>query len=154
MLIKEGGARLKMKLDELKPAVKKVKRNRVGRGIGSGNGKTSARGQKGQKSRSGGGVRRGFEGGQTPLFRRLPKRGFNNIHRKTYTEVTLKMLNKSKATDVTAESLLEEGIIKINDGIVILATGKLEKKLNVKATRFTAKAKEQIEALGGKAEVI
>ena len=155
MLIKEGGARLKMKLDELKPAVKKVKRNRVGRGIGSGNGKTSARGQKGQKSRSGGGVRRGFEGGQTPLFRRLPKRGFNNIHRKTYTEVTLKMLNKSKATDVTAESLLEEGIIgKINEGIVILATGKLEKKLNVKATRFTAKAKEQIEALGGKAEVI
>ena len=155
MLIKEGGARLKMKLDELKPAVKKVKRNRVGRGIGSGNGKTSARGQKGQKSRSGGGVRRGFEGGQTPLFRRLPKRGFNNIHRKTYTEVTLKMLNKSKATDVTAESLLQEGIIgKINDGIVILATGKLEKKLNVKATRFTAKAKEQIEALGGKAEVI
>ena len=155
MLIKEGGARLKMKLDELKPAVKKVKRNRVGRGIGSGNGKTSARGQKGQKSRSGGGVRRGFEGGQTPLFRRLPKRGFNNIHRKTYTEVTLKMLNKSKATDVTAESLLEEGIIgKINDGIVILATGKLEKKLNVKATRFTAKAKEQIEALGGKIEVI
>ena len=155
MLIKEGGARLKMKLDELKPAVKKVKKNRVGRGIGSGNGKTSARGQKGQKSRSGGGVRRGFEGGQTPLFRRLPKRGFNNIHRKTYTEVTLKMLNKSKATDVTAESLLEEGIIgKINDGIVILATGKLEKKLNVKATRFTAKAKEQIEALGGKAEVI
>ena len=155
MLIKEGGARLKMKLDELKPAVKKVKRNRVGRGIGSGNGKTSARGQKGQKSRSGGGVRRGFEGGQTPLFRRLPKRGFNNIHRKTYTEVTLKMLNKSKATDVTAESLLEEGIIgKINDGIVILATGKLDKKLNVKAKKFTAKAKEQIEALGGKAEVI
>ena len=144
-----------MKIDELKPAVKKVKRNRVGRGIGSGNGKTSARGQKGQKSRSGGGVRRGFEGGQTPLFRRLPKRGFNNIHRKTYTEVTLKMLNKSKATDVTAESLLEEGIIgKINDGIVILATGKLEKKLNVKAKRFTTKAKEQIESLGGKAEVI
>ena len=144
-----------MKIDELKPAVKKVKRNRVGRGIGSGNGKTSARGQKGQKSRSGGGVRRGFEGGQTPLFRRLPKRGFNNIHSKTYTEVTLKMLSKAKNTDVTAESLLEEGIIgKINDGIVILATGKLEKKLNVKATRFTAKAKEQIEALGGKAEVI
>ena len=144
-----------MKIDELKPAVKKVKRNRVGRGIGSGNGKTSARGQKGQKSRSGGGVRRGFEGGQTPLFRRLPKRGFNNIHRKTYTEVTLKMLNKVKNTDVTAESLLDEGIIgKINDGIVILATGKLDKKVNVKAKRFTAKAKEKIEALGGKAEVI
>ena len=144
-----------MKIDELKPAVKKVKRNRVGRGIGSGNGKTSARGQKGQKSRSGGGVRRGFEGGQTPLFRRLPKRGFNNVHSKTYTEVTLKMLSKAKNTDVTAESLLEEGIIgKINDGIVILATGKLDKKVNVKAKRFTAKAKEEIEALGGKAEVI
>ena len=144
-----------MKIDEVKPAVKKVKRNRVGRGIGSGNGKTSARGQKGQKSRSGGGVRRGFEGGQTPLFRRLPKRGFNNIHSKTYTEVTLKMLSKAKNTDVTAESLLEEGIIgKINDGIVILATGKLDKKVNVKAKRFTAKAKEEIEALGGKAEVI
>ena len=144
-----------MKLDDLKPAVKKVTRNRVGRGIGSGNGKTSGRGQKGQKSRSGGGVRRGFEGGQTPLYRRLPKRGFTNIHAKTYTEVTLKMLNQVKNTDVTAESLVEEGIIgKINDGIVILATGKLEKKVHVKATRFTAKAKEEIEALGGKAEVI
>ena len=144
-----------MKLDDLKPAVKKVNRNRVGRGIGSGNGKTSGRGQKGQKSRSGGGVRRGFEGGQTPLYRRLPKRGFTNIHAKTYTEVTLKMLNKVQNTDVTAESLLAEGIIgKVNDGIVILATGKLEKKLNVKATRFTAKAKEEIEALGGKTEVI
>ena len=144
-----------MKLDDLKPAVKKLTRNRVGRGIGSGNGKTSGRGQKGQKSRSGGGVRRGFEGGQTPLYRRLPKRGFTNIHAKTYTEVTLKMLNQVKNTDVTAESLVEEGIIgKINDGIVILATGKLEKKVNVEATRFTAKAKEEIEALGGKAEVI
>ena len=144
-----------MKLDELKPAVKKVKRNRVGRGIASGNGKTSGRGHKGQKARSGGGVRRGFEGGQTPLYRRLPKRGFNNINSKNYTEVTSKMLNKSTKTDVTAESLLEEGIIgKINDGIVILATGKLDKKLNVKAKRFTAKAKEEIEALGGKAEVI
>ena len=144
-----------MKLDELKPAQKGKTRTRVGRGIGSGLGKTSGRGHKGQKARSGGGVRRGFEGGQTPLYRRLPKRGFTNIHAKTYTEVTFKMLNKSKATDVTAESLLEEGIIgKINDGIVVLATGKLEKKLNVKATRFTAKAKEEIEALGGKAEVI
>ena len=144
-----------MKLDELKPAAKKVKRNRVGRGMASGNGKTSGRGHKGQKARSGGGVRRGFEGGQTPLYRRLPKRGFTNIYRKNYTEVTFTMLNKSKATDVTAESLLEEGIIgKINDGIVILATGKLDKKLNVKAKRFTTKAKEQIEALGGKAEVI
>ena len=144
-----------MKIEELKPAMKKKSANRVGRGIGSGNGKTSGRGQKGQKARSGGGVRRGFEGGQTPLYRRLPKRGFTNIHAKTYTEVTLTMLNKSKATDVTAETLLAENIIgKINDGIVVLATGKLDKKLNVKATRFTASAKEKIEALGGKAEVI
>ena len=144
-----------MKIEELKPAMKKKTSNRVGRGIGSGNGKTSGRGQKGQKARSGGGVRRGFEGGQTPLYRRLPKRGFTNIHAKTYTEVTLTMLNKSKATDVTAESLLEERIIgKVNDGIVVLATGKLDKKLNVKATRFTKAAKEKIEALGGKAEVI
>ena len=144
-----------MKLDELKPAQVNTKRTRVGRGVGSGIGKTSGRGHKGQKARSGGGVRRGFEGGQTPLYRRLPKRGFTNIHAKNYTEVTLTMLNKSKATDVTAESLLEEGIIgKINDGIVVLATGKLDKKLNVKAVRFTAKAKETIEALGGKTEVI
>ena len=144
-----------MKLGELKPAVEKTKRTRVGRGIGSGLGKTSGRGHKGQKARSGGGVRRGFEGGQTPLYRRLPKRGFTNIHAKTYTEVTLTMLNKSTVTDVTAETLLADGIIgKVNDGIVILATGKLDKKLNVKATRFTAKAKEEIEALGGKAEVI
>ena len=144
-----------MKIDELKPAVSKTKRTRVGRGIGSGLGKTSGRGHKGQKARSGGGVRRGFEGGQTPLYRRLPKRGFTNIHAKNYTEVTLTMLNKSTVVDVTAETLLADGIIgKVNDGIVILATGKLEKKLNVKATRFTAKAKEQIEALGGKAEVI
>ena len=144
-----------MKLGELRPAAEKVARKRVGRGIGSGTGKTSGKGHKGQKARSGGGVRRGFEGGQTPLYRRLRKRGFTNIHANNYTEVTLTMLNKSKATDVTAESLLEEGIIgKINDGIVVLATGKLDKKLNVKAVRFTAKAKETIEALGGKTEVI
>lgn len=144
-----------MKLGELRPAAEKVARKRVGRGIGSGTGKTSGKGHKGQKARSGGGVRRGFEGGQTPLYRRLPKRGFTNIHANNYTEVTLTMLNKSKSTDVTAESLLEEGIIgKINDGIVVLATGKLDKKLNVKAVRFTAKAKETIEALGGKTEVI
>ncbi len=144
-----------MKLGELKPAEGRVSRRRVGRGIGSGLGKTSGRGHKGQKARSGGGVRRGFEGGQTPLYRRLPKRGFNNINAKDYTEVTLTMLNKSTVTDVTAETLLADRIIgKVNDGIVILATGKLDKKLNVKATRFTAKAKEEIEALGGKAEVI
>ncbi len=144
-----------MKLDELKPATKKINRRRVGRGMGSGLGKTSGRGHKGQKARSGGGVRRGFEGGQTPLYRRLPKRGFTNIHAKNYTEVTLTMLSKSKATDVSAETLLSEGIIgKINDGIVVLATGKLDKKLNVKAVKFTPKAKEAIETLGGKAEVI
>ena len=144
-----------MNLGELKPAVKKVSRKRVGRGIGSGLGKTSGKGHKGQKARSGGGVRRGFEGGQTPLYRRLPKRGFTNIHAKNYTEVTLTMLNKSEAKDVTAETLLKEGIIsKINDGIVVLATGNLEKKLNVKANRFTKNAKDKIESLGGKTEVI
>ena len=144
-----------MKLGELKPTVKKQTRKRVGRGIGSGLGKTSGKGHKGQKARTGGGVRRGFEGGQTPLYRRLPKRGFNNIYAKNYTEVTLTMLNKSKATEVSAESLLVEGIIKkINDGIVILGTGSLDKKLSVKAVRFTASAKEKIEALGGKVEVI
>ena len=144
-----------MKIEELKPAVKKVKRNRVGRGMASGNGKTSGRGHKGQKARSGGGVRRGFEGGQTPLYRRLPKRGFTNIHAKVYTEVTLTMLNKVTTEEVTAESLINDGIIsKSNDGIVILATGNLDKKLTVKAVRFTKAAKEKIEALGGKAEVI
>ncbi len=144
-----------MKIGELKPSEKKVSRRRVGRGIGSGIGKTSGKGHKGQKARSGGGVRRGFEGGQTPLYRRLPKRGFTNIHAKDYTEVTLTMLNKSTVNDVTAETLLADGIIgKVNDGIVVLATGKLDKKLNIKANRFTAKAKEQIETLGGKAEVI
>jgi len=144
-----------MKLDELKPAQVNTKRTRVGRGVGSGIGKTSGRGHKGQKARSGGGVRRGFEGGQTPLYRRLPKRGFTNIHAKNYTEVTLTMLSKSKSEDVTAETLLEEGIIgKINDGIVVLATGKLDKKVNVKAVRFTKAAEEAIKALGGKTEVI
>ncbi len=144
-----------MKIDELKPAQKSKTRTRVGRGIGSGLGKTSGRGHKGQKARSGGGVRRGFEGGQTPLYRRLPKRGFTNIHAKNYTEVTLTMLNKSKSEEVTAESLVADGIIsKINDGIVVLATGTLEKKLAVKAKRFTKAAKDKIEALGGKTEVI
>ena len=141
-----------MKLGELKPAQETENRKRVGRGIGSGLGKTSGRGQ---KARSGGGVRRGFEGGQTPLYRRLPKRGFTNIHAKKYTEVTLNMLNKSSKEEVTAETLVADGIIsKVNDGIVILATGNLEKKLTVKAVRFTKAAKEKIEALGGKAEVI
>ena len=144
-----------MQLGEVKSATEKVVRRRVGHGIGSGLGKTSGRGQKGQKARSGGGVRRGFEGGQTPLYRRLPKRGFTNIHAKEYTEVTLSMLNKSNSAEVTAESLLAEGIIgKVNDGIVILGTGKLEKKMTVKAKRFTKSAAEKIEAAGGKIEVI
>lgn len=145
-----------MKLDELKPAQKTKKKTVAGRGVGSGLGKTSGRGHKGQKARSGGGVRRGFEGGQTPLYRRLPKRGFNNsVHANDYVEVTLTMLNKSSKEDVTAESLIEDGIIrKAKDGIVILATGKLEKKLNVKAVKFTKAAQEKIKALGGKAEVI
>ena len=144
-----------MQLGEVKASTEKVERRRVGRGMASGLGKTSGRGHKGQKARSGGGVRRGFEGGQTPLYRRLPKRGFTNIHAKNYTEVTLSMLNKSEATEVTAESLLAEGIIgKINDGIVVLGTGNLEKKLTVKAKRFTKSAGEKIEAVGGKIEVI
>ena len=144
-----------MKLNELKPAVEKKARTRRGRGMASGLGKTSGRGHKGQKARSGGGVRRGFEGGQTPLYRRLPKRGFTNIHAKKYVEVTLTMLNKSKTDKVTAESLMEDGIInKINDGIVILGTGSLDKKLEVKAKRFTKTAKDKIEAAGGKIEVV
>ena len=144
-----------MKLVELSPAQEGKTRTRVGRGIGSGLGKTSGRGHKGQKARTGGGVRRGFEGGQTPLYRRLPKRGFTNIHAKNYTEVTLTMLNKATTEEVTAESLIADGIIsKANDGIVVLATGNLEKKLAVKAKRFTKAAQEKIEALGGKTEVI
>ena len=144
-----------MELGNIKSATKKETKKRVGRGMGSGLGKTSGRGHKGQKARTGGGVRRGFEGGQTPLYRRLPKRGFKNIHAKTYTEVTLTMLNIAKTEEVTAESLINDGIIsKANDGIVVLGTGKLEKKLTVKASRFTTSAAKAIEAAGGKAEVI
>ena len=144
-----------MQLDELKSGTAKVKRRRVGRGMGSGLGKTSGKGHKGQKARSGGGVRRGFEGGQTPLYRRLPKRGFKNIHAKEYTEVTLTMLNKSTVEEVNAATLLADGIIgKVRDGIVVLGTGSLDKKLTVKANRFTKSAAEKIEAAGGKIEVI
>ena len=134
-----------MKLNELKPATNNKTRTRVGRGVGSGLGKTSGRGHKGQKAR----------GGQTPLYRRLPKRGFTNIHAKNYTEVTLTMLNKSTEENVTVDTLLADGIIrKANDGIVVIAKGNLEKKLNVKAVRFTKGAQEKIESLGGKVEVI
>ena len=146
-----------MKLEELKSAPgSRTTRKRLGRGIGSGLGKTSGKGHKGQKARSGGGVRPGFEGGQTPLFRRLPKRGFKNINGKVYTEVTLTMLeNLENGTEVTAESLIEMGIIKkVNDGIVILGNGELTKKLTVKASRVTKNAEAKINAAGGKVEVI
>lgn len=145
-----------MELGNLKPAVKKMARKRVGRGTGSGLGKTSGKGHKGQKARSGGGVRPGFEGGQTPLFRRLPKRGFKNIpFKKDMQEVTLNMLNLSTVEEVDAKTLIADRIIsKEKDGIVILATGKLDKKLSVKASRFTKKAAEAIVAAGGKIEVI
>ncbi|PRT08969.1 50S ribosomal protein L15 [Bacillus thuringiensis] len=146
-----------MKLHELKPAEGSRKvRNRVGRGIGSGNGKTAGKGHKGQNARSGGGVRLGFEGGQTPLFRRLPKRGFTNINRKEFTIVNLSTLNRFEdGTEVTPELLLETGVIsKLNDGVKILASGAVEKKLTVKAHEFSSSAKEAIEAAGGSVEVI
>ena len=146
-----------MKLDELRPAVgSKTSKKRVGRGIGSGLGKTSGKGHKGQNARSGGGVRPGFEGGQMPLFRRIPKRGFKNINSKEYTEVTLAMLeNLENGTEVTVNSLLELGVIrKANDGIVVLGNGELTKKLTVKAARVTKSAEAKIVAAGGKVEVV
>ena len=145
-----------MKLDELKPAQKNEVRRRVGRGVGSGLGKTSGKGHKGQNARSGGGVRPGFEGGQMPLFRRIPKRGFKNINSKEYTEVTLAMLeNLDNGTEVTVDSLLELGVIrKANDGIVVLGNGDLTKKLTVKAARVTKSAEAKIVAAGGKVEVV
>lgn len=144
-----------MELENLKANVKRKAKKRVGRGIGSTLGKTSGKGHKGQKARSGGKIRRGFEGGQTPMYRKLPKRGFKNIHALNFTEVTLTMLNRSTSEEVTAETLLNDRIIKkINDGIVVIATGKLEKKLTVKAKRFTENAKKEIEKAGGKTEVI
>ena len=146
-----------MKLDELRPAVgSKTSKKRVGRGIGSGLGKTSGKGHKGQNARSGGGVRPGFEGGQMPLFRRIPKRGFKNINSKEYTEVTLAMLeNLENGTEVTVDSLLELGVIrKANDGIVVLGNGELTKKLTVKAARVTKSAEAKIVAAGGKVEVV
>lgn len=146
-----------MKLCELRPGAPNKAPKRKGRGHATGNGKTAGRGSKGQNARSGGGVRPGFEGGQMPLYRRLPKRGFNNYEfRKVYTEVKLSDLEVfDNGTEVTAELLKEKGIIKkINDGIVILGNGNLTKKLHVKAARFTKTASEKIEALGGKAEVV
>lgn len=146
-----------MKLHELKPSEgSRKERNRVGRGTGSGNGKTSGRGDKGQKARSGGGVRLGFEGGQLPLFRRIPKRGFTNINRKEFAIVNLDVLNRFEdGTEVTPELLVETGIIRNEkSGIKILSNGNIEKKLTVKANKFSAAAKEAIEAAGGKTEVI
>ncbi|WP_332632884.1 50S ribosomal protein L15 [Halalkalibacter flavus] len=146
-----------MKLHELKPAEGSRKvRNRVGRGIGSGNGKTAGKGHKGQNARSGGGVRPGFEGGQNPLYRRLPKRGFTNPTRKEYTVVNLDTLNRFDAgTEVTPELLIESGTVKnVKVGIKVLGNGNLEKNLTVKAHKFSASAVEAIEAAGGKTEVI
>ena len=146
-----------MKLHELKPAEGSRKvRNRVGRGIGSGNGKTSGKGHKGQNARSGGGVRPGFEGGQNPLFRRLPKRGFTNINRKEYAIVNLDALNRFEdGAEVTPVLLLETGIVSNEKaGIKILGHGTLSVKLNVKAHKFSASAKEAIENAGGTTEVI
>jgi large subunit ribosomal protein L15 len=146
-----------MKLHELKPAEgSRHERKRKGRGIGSGNGKTAGKGHKGQNARSGGGVRMGFEGGQTPLFRRLPKRGFTNINRKEYAIVNLEVLNRfEEGTEVTPELLIETGIVSNEKaGIKILANGNIEKKLTVTAHKFSSAAKEAIEAAGGSAEVI
>ena len=147
-----------MKLHNMKPAEGATKtRKRLGRGIGSGLGKTSGKGHKGQNARSGGGVRPGFEGGQLPLFRRLPKRGFTNAKFKTeYAVINLSDLNKFEdGAVVTPELLKEMGLVKQQlDGIKVLGNGKLEKKLVVKAHKFSNVAKEQIEKLGGKAEVL
>ena len=132
-------------------------RKRVGRGTGSGLGKTSGKGHKGQNARSGGGVRPGFEGGQLPLFRRLPKRGFSNARfKKVYACVNVSDLNRfEENTVVTPELLIDTGLVKKElDGIKILGNGTLEKKLTVQANQFSKKAKEAIEKLGGKAEVI
>ncbi len=145
-----------MKLHELKPAEGSTRaRRRVGRGLGSGMGKTSTRGMKGQKSRSGGGVRPGFEGGQMPLYRRLPKRGFKNVLAKRYAEVNVSKLNVfDDGMTVAPENLIEAGILKnVLDGVRILGNGELTKKLTVVAQGFTKTAQEKIEAAGGKAEV-
>jgi len=147
-----------MKLHELSPAEGSVKENfRKGRGAGSGNGKTAGKGHKGQNARSGGGVRPGFEGGQLPLYRKLPKRGFNNYRfGKTYAVVNVETLNKFDNGEVVdSAALLSQGIINsVYDGVKILGEGELTKKLTVKAAVFSASAKEKIEAAGGKTEVV
>ncbi|ALS80082.1 MULTISPECIES: 50S ribosomal protein L15 [Planococcus] len=146
-----------MKLHELKPAEgSRSSRKRIGRGIGSGTGKTAGKGHKGQNARSGGGVRPGFEGGQNPLFRRLPKRGFTNINRKDYAVVNIEVLNRfDEGTEVTPALLIETGVVSNErSGIKILGNGSLEKKLTVKAHKFSGSAKKAIEAAGGQTEVV
>ena len=145
-----------MKLHEMSQTVSRKSRNRVGRGPGSGNGKTSGRGQKGQKSRSGGSIRLGFEGGQTTLARRLPKRGFTNFNRKEYAIVNVETLNKyDDGTVVNAALLLEDRVIRKKlCGLKVLGDGELEKKLTVQAAKFSKSAKEAIEKVGGTVEVI
>ena len=146
-----------MRLHELKKAEGSTKMpKRKGRGQGSGLGKTSGRGNKGQNARSGGGVRLGFEGGQMPLYRRLPKRGFTNIWGTKYTTINVSELNRFEdGQEVTVELLKEKGIVKqVKDGVKILGNGKLEKKLTVKANKFSKTAIEKIESAGGKAEVL
>ena len=148
-----------MKLHELSPApVSSKSAWRKGRGVGSGNGKTAGRGHKGQNARTGGGVRPGFEGGQIPLFRRLPKRGFtNSLFKKEYAIINLETLDKlfNDGDAVSMETLLEKGVIRKElNGLKVLGRGEITKKLTVKAAIFSASAKEKIEAAGGKAEVI
>ena len=146
-----------MKLHELHPAEGSTSaQKRLGRGSGSGLGKTSGKGHKGAKARSGGGKRPGFEGGQMPLYRRVPKRGFNNVFGTEYAEVNVERLEAFEdGAVVDAAALLEKRIIRKElDGVKILGGGELTKKLTVKAAKFTASAKEKIEAVGGKAEVI
>ncbi len=146
-----------MKLHELKPNPGSSKnRKRLGRGTATGQGKTAGRGMNGQKSRSGGGVRPGFEGGQMPLYRRLPKRGFTNIFGTQFAEINVEALNKFEdGAEITPEILKSEGLIKKElDGIKVLGNGELAKKLTVKANKFSKSAVEKIEAAGGKAEVI
>ena len=146
-----------MNLHDLSPAAgSNPKAWRKGRGPGTGNGKTGGRGHKGQKARSGGGVRVGFEGGQMPLARRIPKRGFNNIFAKPLEVINLTSLNKFEdGATVNVSDLLEKGILsKCEYGVKVLGNGSLTKKLTVRATAFSASAKEKIEAAGGKAEVI
>ncbi|MHA6603800.1 50S ribosomal protein L15 [Aerococcus urinae] len=146
-----------MALHELQPAKgSRHSRKRVGRGSGSGWGKTSTRGQKGQLARSGGRTRLGFEGGQTPLYRRIPKRGFTNINRKEYAIVNIEDLNVFEdGSEVSVNELAEAGLIKKEKaGVKILGQGNLERKLTVKAAKFSASAKEAIEAAGGVCEVI